>query len=310
MLRNADAAMYSAKALGKGRFAFFAEEMHQAAQARMVLEADLRRALVHGEFEVYYQPVIDLHSGAVSGSEALVRWNHPERGMVMPLEFIPLCEEVGLIVPLGEWVLRESCTALRGWQERCTGRATPGVSVNLSPRQLQQPDLVESVARVLRETGADPAALVLEITESALLDDSEATLAALTGLHNLGLRLAIDDFGTGYSALSYLQRFPISVLKIDRSFIQGMARSGERSALVRAILALGQALGLNVVAEGIETNEQREQLQALGCDLGQGYLFARPVPRQAFDDLLDLERLGQLPWMTPPSDPAGLTRAA
>jgi len=184
------------------------------------------------------------------------------------------------------------------------------VSVNLSPRQLQQPDLVESVARVLRETGADPAALVLEITESALLDDSEATLAALTGLHNLGLRLAIDDFGTGYSALSYLQRFPISVLKIDRSFIQGMARSGERSALVRAILALGQALGLNVVAEGIETNEQREQLQALGCDLGQGYLFARPVPRQAFDDLLDLERLGQLPWMTPPSDPAGLTRAA
>jgi diguanylate cyclase (GGDEF)-like protein len=310
MLRNADAAMYSAKALGKGRFAFFALEMHQAAQARMLLEADLRRALVHHEFEVYYQPVVDLHSGALSGSEALVRWNHPERGMVMPLEFIPLCEEVGLIVPLGEWVLREACLALRTWQERCVGRTPPMVSVNLSPRQLQQPDLVESVARILRETGASPGALVLEITESALLDDSEATLATLTGLFNLGLRLAIDDFGTGYSALSYLQRFPISVLKIDRSFVQGMERSGERSALVRAILALGQALGLNVVAEGIETTGQREQLQALGCDLGQGYLFARPGSRQAFDDLLDLEKLGQLPWTAPAAEPKRLPRAA
>jgi diguanylate cyclase (GGDEF)-like protein/PAS domain S-box-containing protein len=300
MLRNADAAMYAAKALGKGRFAFFAEEMHRAAQARMVLEADLRRALAHDEFEVYYQPVVDLGTGALRGSEALVRWNHPERGLVSPLDFIPLCEEVGLIVPLGEWVLREACTALRAWQTRCAGRPTPLVSVNVSPRQLLQPDLVERVASILRETGADPAALVLEITESALLDDSEATLATLNGLHDLGLDLAIDDFGTGYSALSYLQRFPIDVLKIDRSFIQGLGQTGERSALVRAILALGQALDLSVIAEGIETDDQHEQLRALGCGFGQGYLFGRPEPRRAFDALLDLEHMDQLPWTLQP----------
>jgi EAL domain-containing protein (putative c-di-GMP-specific phosphodiesterase class I) len=223
--------------------------------------------------------------------------------MVPPLDFIPLCEEVGLIVPLGEWVLREACTAQRAWQARYANRAAPIVTVNLSPRQLQQADLVERVARILRETRADPASLVLEITESALLDDTNATLATLEGLRDLGLGLAIDDFGTGYSALSYLQRFPIHVLKIDRSFVQGLDSSGERSALVRAILALGQALGMRVVAEGIETADQRNQLQALGCDNGQGFLFARPIPRQAFEDLLDLESRGQLPWASPSPRP-------
>ena len=310
LLQNADAAMYAAKALGKGRFAFFEDEMRRTAQARLVLETDLRRALAHQEFEVYYQPIVDLRSGRVSGSEALVRWNHPERGLVPPLEFIPLCEEIGLIVPLGEWVLREACTALQSWREHWVGRTAPTVSVNLSPRQLQQPDLVERVATILRETGVEPASLVLELTESALLENSTTTLAALDGLHRCGLRLAIDDFGTGYSALSYLQRFPISVLKIDRAFVQGLGRSGQQSALVRAILALAQALGLSVVAEGIETSDQREQLQALGCDFGQGYLFGRPEPRQAFDTLLDLDRRGHLPWAPVQSGPGRLSRAA
>jgi diguanylate cyclase (GGDEF)-like protein len=310
LLRNADAAMYAAKAQGKGRFAIFVEEMHRAAQARLGLEADLRRALTHEEFVVHYQPVVELRSGQVTGCEALVRWNHPERGMVPPLDFIPLCEEVGLIVPLGEWVLRQACTALRSWQERYAGRTAPIVTVNVSPRQLQQSDLVERVASVLRETQADPASLVLEITESALLEDTDATLATLEGLRDLGLSLAIDDFGTGYSALSYLQRCPIHVLKIDRSFVQGLGTSGERSALVRAILALGQALGMRVVAEGIETAEQRDQLALLGCDLGQGYLFARPVPRPAFEELLDLERVGRLPWAPPVAEPWQLDRAA
>jgi diguanylate cyclase (GGDEF)-like protein/PAS domain S-box-containing protein len=310
LLRNADTAMYAAKALGKGRFAFFEEGMHRAAQTRLALEADLRRALASNEFEVYYQPVVDLRSGVISGGEALIRWNHPERGLVPPLDFIPLSEEVGLIVPLGEWVLREACIALRSWKDRYTQRTAPIVTVNLSPRQLQQPDLVESVARILRETQADPAALVLEITESALLDDTEATLASLIGLHDLGLRLAIDDFGTGYSALSYLQRYPIDVLKIDRSFVQGLASSGEQSALVRAILALGQALGLRVVAEGIEYAEQRDRLETLGCDYGQGYFYARPEPRVAFEHLLDLEQQGQLPWAARKPSVTLLRRAA
>jgi len=298
LLRNADAAMYAAKAQGKGRFAIFVEEMHRAAQTRLALEADLHRALAHDEFVVYYQPLVELSSGAVTGSEALVRWNHPERGLVSPLDFIPLCEEVGLIVPLGEWVLRQACIALRSWQRRYAGRA-PVVTVNLSPRQLQQADLVERVGRILRETEADPASLVLEITESTLLDDSEATLSILQGLRELGLGLAIDDFGTGYSALSYLQRFPIQVLKIDRSFVEGLGSSAGRSALVRAIVALGHALGMRVVAEGIETAEQRDQLQRLGCNQGQGYLFARPLALAAFERLLDQERLGQVPWATP-----------
>ncbi|MDQ6672792.1 MAG: EAL domain-containing protein [Chloroflexota bacterium] len=310
LLRNADAAMYAAKAQGKGRSAIFLEQMHRAAQARLALEGDLRRALAHDEFVVYYQPLVDLGSGAVTGSEALVRWNHPERGVVPPLDFIPLCEETGLIVPLGEWVLREACVALRSWQKRYVERTAPIVTVNLSPRQLQQSDLVERVARILRETDADPASLVLEITESTLLEESGPILSALEGLRDLGLRLAIDDFGTGYSALSYLQRFPIQVLKIDRSFVQGLGNSTSRSALVRAIVALGQALGMRVVAEGVETAEQRDQLRSLGCDHGQGYYFSRPLTMEGFQAVLDLDRLGQWPWATPDELSTPIPRAA
>jgi diguanylate cyclase (GGDEF)-like protein len=296
LLRNADVALYAAKAQGKGRFEFFVEDMHRAAKARLGLEADLRRALAREEFVVFYQPVVDLLSGAIAGCEALVRWNHPTRGLVPPLEFIPSCEETGLIVPLGEWVLREACVAQRQWKEKYPHRPAPIVTVNVSPRQLQEPGFVGSLAYLLEQTGADPESLVLEITEGVLLDDADTTLEVLEGLRDLGLRLAIDDFGTGYSALSYLQRFPIHVLKIDRSFVNGLGRGGERSALVRAIVALGQALNLKLVAEGIEHADQQQQLQALGCQYGQGYLFARPERRDSFEHLLDRERLRELPW--------------
>jgi len=310
LLRNADAALYAAKSKGKGRFEFFVEDMHRAAHNRLALHTDIRRALANNEFAVYFQPVVDLRSGAITGCEALVRWIHPERGVIPPLEFIPLCEEVGLIVPLGEWVLREVCIAQRAWKDHLPHRATPIITVNVSPRQLQHPGFVDSVAAILDETGADPTSLVLEITEGVLLDDTDATLKVLGSLRELGCRLAIDDFGTGYSALSYLQRFPIQLLKIDRAFVTGLARGGERSALVRAIIALGQALNLKLVAEGIETVAQEQQLIALGCEYGQGYLFARPEPRDVFDRLLEQERLGTLPWMSSTDDSGVRLRAA
>jgi diguanylate cyclase (GGDEF)-like protein len=298
LLRNADVALYAAKSQGKGRSEFFVEDMHRAAQSRLALQGEIRRALANEEFTVYYQPVVNLRSGAIVGCEALVRWIHPERGMIPPLEFIPLCEELGLIVPLGEWVLREVCIAQRDWKERFPHRAAPVVTVNVSPRQLQQPGFVDRLASLLEQTGADSRSIVLEITEGVLLDDTDATLQVLESLRDLGFALAIDDFGTGYSALSYLQRFPINLLKIDRSFVNGLGRGGERSALVRAIVALGQALNLKLVAEGIEFPGQQKQLLALGCENGQGYLFARPEPRHVFEHLLEQERLGALPWMS------------
>jgi diguanylate cyclase (GGDEF)-like protein len=298
LLRNADVALYAAKSQGKGRSEFFVEDMHRAAQSRLALQGEIRRALANEEFTVYYQPVVNLRSGAIVGCEALVRWIHPQRGMIPPLEFIPLCEELGLIVPLGEWVLREVCIAQRDWKERFPHRAAPVVTVNVSPRQLQQPGFVDRLASLLEQTGADSRSIVLEITEGVLLDDTDATLQVLESLRDLGFALAIDDFGTGYSALSYLQRFPINLLKIDRSFVNGLGRGGERSALVRAIVALGQALNLKLVAEGIEFPGQQKQLLALGCENGQGYLFARPEPRHVFEHLLEQERLGALPWMS------------
>jgi diguanylate cyclase (GGDEF)-like protein len=301
LLRNADAAMYAAKAKGKGRFEFFVENMHQAAQTRLALHPELLRALSNNEFIVYYQPVVDLATHDVIGCEALVRWLHPERGLVPPLEFIPLCEDLGLIVPLGEEVLRQVCAASRDWEMQFSDRKPPIITVNVSPRQLQQVDFVERFAAILEATGANPECLVLEITEGVLLDDGEATLHVLERLRDLGVRLAIDDFGTGYSALSYLQRFPIHVLKIDRSFVKGLHSGGDRSALVRAIIALGQALNLKLVAEGIEDAQQVAALRALGCEYGQGYYFARPTPRAVFERLLsgedqtlrDIRRLGR-----------------
>jgi diguanylate cyclase (GGDEF)-like protein/PAS domain S-box-containing protein len=284
LLRNADLAMYRAKTLGKNRCEVFEPDMHAAALARMEIENDLRHAVVRGELRLHYQPVVELATGRVVGVEALLRWQHPTRGLVSPLDFIGVAEESGLIVPVGRWVLSEACRQVARWQ-RTTGLPLR-LSVNLSARQLQAPRLAEFVARTLRSTGVRPNDLVLEITESILVDDAERTIAKLHLLRELGVKLAIDDFGTGYSSLNYLRRLPVDVLKIDRSFVQGIGTESELAALTGAIVGIGRDLGLDTVAEGIEEPAQLEALRAMGCVLGQGFLFARPLPADELAELL------------------------
>jgi EAL domain-containing protein (putative c-di-GMP-specific phosphodiesterase class I) len=285
LLRNADAAMYRAKADGKGCHAVFDPSLVAAAEERMQLEADLARALPRGEFAVAYQPIVALDTGAVVGAEALLRWRHPERGLVSPARFVPLAEESGMIAELGTWVLGEACRAAARWPAP-PGGAAAGVAVNVSGRQLQDAALAGHVRAALDASGLEPARLTLEFTESVIMQDTEATLAQLEALKALGVRLAIDDFGTGYSSLAYLQRFPVDVLKIDKAFVDGVARGGQDAALARTILALGDMLALRTVAEGVEEPEQRAHLLALGCQLGQGYLFARPLEECAHLALL------------------------
>ncbi|MGZ8414919.1 MAG: putative bifunctional diguanylate cyclase/phosphodiesterase [Gemmatirosa sp.] len=285
LLRNADVAMYQAKAAGKARHAVFESAMYEAVIARLELETDLRRAVedpAAAGFWLAFQPVVDLRTGRTTSAEALLRWTHPQRGPLSPATFIPLAEETGLIVPLGAWVLREACAERARWQRALTadGRsddALPGMAVNISGVQLERPEFVDEVASLLAEAGAPADQLTLEITESVIMQRTEETLRVLHRLKALGVRLAIDDFGTGYSSLSYLQRFPVDVLKIDKSFIDGVARGGSEAALARTIIALGDTLRLRTVAEGIESAAQREELQALGCHQGQGFLFARPT---------------------------------
>jgi len=278
LLREADLAMYRAKSTGRGRYELFAREMHEAVLARVDLETSLRDALDTGQLEVFYQPIHQLDSSRVTSAEALVRWRHPARGLVSPAEFIPLAEETGLIIPLGRWVLEQACIEAASWAE-LVGPAAPKVSVNLSALQLTQTDIVDDVHRVLRHSGLDPARLVLEITESLLMEGTEETRSAFHRLHGLGVQLSIDDFGTGYSSLAYLQNLPFDVLKVDRAFV---ARLGHgHTALVEGILGLARALGLGAVAEGIETPAELDSLRALGCEAGQGYLFSRPLDRDA-----------------------------
>jgi diguanylate cyclase (GGDEF)-like protein len=277
LIRDADLAMYHAKARGKARCEVFDHSLSQPAQERMRLELDLRNAIARGDFALHYQPVVSLDTGRIAEVEALVRWRHRERGLLFPAEFIALTEETGLIVSLGRFILREACRQLREWQAATPAMGPLSMSVNLSARQLQQSDLVEDVAAALAESGIDPAALRLEITETAVMHDAPATLTRLEALRRLGVRLAIDDFGTGYSSLGYLKRFPVDTLKIDRSFVKGLGRDAEDSAIVRAVITVARSLGLSVTAEGIETDEQLAQLRALGCDRGQGYYFARPT---------------------------------
>lgn len=286
LLREADVAMYYAKHKGKARSAFFDASMNFRLLDRLSLESDLRRAVERGEFRVHYQPMIDLASGSISGVEALVRWEHPERGMIYPDEFIPLAEETGLIVEIGEWVLKEACRQAQGWEAVYQGSAPLTISVNLSAGQLLQPDLSETVARTLAETGMSPTSLQLEITESVLMQDVETAIRVLHELKSLGVQLAIDDFGTGYSALSYFKRFPFDVLKIDRTFVKGLGEDKQDSAIVRTVIMLAKTLNLVVVGEGIETSTQLGQLQVLGCDRGQGYHFARPLPGEEVNELL------------------------
>ncbi len=286
LLRNADVAMYMAKAEGKNRYELFNPSMHSAMLERLDIEADLRRAVERGEFVLHYQPTVVLQTGRIAGVEALVRWNHPERGLIPPVEFISIAEETGLIVPLGEWVLREACRQTRQWHLEHQTEPPLKISVNLSARQLQQEGLVRMVEQVLEETGLDPSTLTLEITESTVMNDHVTSIVRLNQLKALGLRIAVDDFGTGYSSLSYLRRFPIDVLKIDRSFVDGAADGSQKRALLRTIVDLGRTLNLETVAEGIEQPEELQQLRSLDCELGQGYYFARPLEADAVEELL------------------------
>jgi diguanylate cyclase (GGDEF)-like protein/PAS domain S-box-containing protein len=286
LLRDADLAMYAAKNGGRDRFAvydpaMYADVLHEARQ-----RADLERALAEGEFVLHYQPIVDLPGRRLTGFEALVRWRHPRDGLVAPNAFIPVAEATGLIVPLGRWVLREACTQLARWRAEWPAFRHLRMSVNLSARQFQYDGLVADVAEILDATGVDPGDVVLEITESMLMRDTDATVASLRALKRLGVALAIDDFGTGYSSLSYLKQFPVDIIKIDRSFVDGVTGDSGDAPLAEAVVQLGRALQLQTVAEGIETPDQWSALYSLGCEFGQGYLFARPVEPGAIEQFL------------------------
>ena len=293
LIRDADAAMYRAKRDGKGSYRMFEPEMHQGVLARLELRTDLQRAIATEQLELHYQPVVRLDSGGICGVEALLRWRHPERGMIPPDHFIPLAEETGLIIPIGRWVLREGCRQARRLRDALPREAALTMSINLSVKQLQHSDVIADVRDAVREAGIDASTLTLEITETVLMADTELAVTRLRELKALGVNLALDDFGTGYSSLSYLSRFPVDILKMDRSFLRDGA-TPETSALTSAVLALGTTLDLRVVAEGIEMPEQRNSLRDLGCEFGQGFLFAYPMDADATLEHL-AARLGDAP---------------
>jgi diguanylate cyclase (GGDEF)-like protein/PAS domain S-box-containing protein len=294
LLRNADVAMYEAKRHGKGRSATYESRMYADIRERLDLEAALRRAVERNELVLHYQPIVQLRSGAVYGVEALLRWEHPQFGRLLPQHFVPLAEETGLIVQLGAWVLGEACRQLQAWS-RLHPRAPLAVSVNISGRQLQGAGVADALRRALAASGVDPAMVVLEITESVLMQETDCVLERLRELKALGVRLAIDDFGTGYSSLSYLQRFPIDILKIAKPFVEEVGKGADRSALARAIVGLGDTLRLHTIAEGVEMAEQRAALLELGCALGQGHYFSPALPAGAVAELLAAERLPAAP---------------
>jgi EAL domain-containing protein (putative c-di-GMP-specific phosphodiesterase class I) len=279
--------MYRAKEEGDC-FRFYAPEMDRRVHETLEMESDLRSALERGEFLLYYQPKVDLASGQIDGTEALLRWQHPQRGLVAPGMFIPLAEETGLILPIGEWVLATACAQVRAWQLQ--GLAAVPVAVNLSARQFRKVDLAEMVHRVLRESGIPPRLLELELTESMIMREPQAAAATMQQLKALGVKLALDDFGTGYSSLNYLRRFPVDYLKIDRSFISDAASDPSAAAVATSIVAIAHSLGLRAIAEGVETREQLDFLRACGCDSFQGYYFSRPVPAAEFAALVREER--------------------
>ena len=280
LLVNAEGAASLAKKLGGNNYKYYVKEMGETAHERLALEAALRKAVERDELILHYQPMVDLATGNITGSEALVRWNHPEYGVLSPDRFIPLANEIGMIVEIGKWVLQQACRQTRIWHDK--GFFPLSISVNVTAAQFSHPKLPDQVADILAETGLDPQYLELEITESVLMQDSETTIGMLRALKKMGIKISLDDFGTGYSSLSYLSRFPIDILKIDKSFIRGINRNSDDYAIVRAITALARSLNLSVVAEGIESTEQLESLRREKCDRVQGYLFSKPLPPGEF----------------------------
>lgn len=283
LLKYADTAMYHAKDRGRDNCQFYSRSLTQRVQQRLNLENNLRQALARNEFSLVYQPQLDLMSGRIRSVEALIRWNHPEQGIISPINFIPLAEGNGLIVPIGEWALRTACTDAAHWQAAGHGLR---VAVNLSPMQFKDPNLVRTVIEILTQTGLAPELLELEITEGAVMEDSSATLATLEAIHIRGIQISLDDFGTGYSSMSYLKRMPLNNIKVDQGFVRGLPHDRDNHAIVRAILSMAQNFGFSVTAEGVETLEQAEVLKNMGCDLLQGYYFSKPVPAADIPGLL------------------------
>jgi diguanylate cyclase (GGDEF)-like protein len=302
LIRHADLAMYRAKNRGEAHYVVHDGSTSAPALELLDLEMDLRGALPRNEFTLHYQPLIDLDTHRIVGFEALIRWAHPRRGLLLPADFIALTEETGLIVPIGQWALREACRQLQDWERLAPADAPLTIAVNLSVKQVHQATLLGEVTAVLRGSGLAPDRLMLEITESAMMDDERGTLESLEALRSLGVRLALDDFGTGYSPLKLLKRVPAHVIKIDQSFVRGLGDRPEDAAIVGAVIAVARSLRLRVVAEGIETEQQAEQLRAMGCDLGQGFLFARPLPPEHVPAVLSNPR-----WRGRPASRGGVT---
>ena len=284
LVKNADAAMYQAKENGRHGYQFFKTSMNVRAVQRQSIEENLRRALERQEFTVYYQPTVDLKSGAITGAEALLRWMHPKRGLVSPAEFIPVAEDSGLIVPIGQWVLREACRQTRAWLD--AGLSMRSIAVNVSAMEFRDEGFLENVFSSLTQTGLDPTSLELELTETVLMKRADSISSILKKFRASGVRIAIDDFGTGYSSLSYLRKFPIDVLKIDQSFVRQISATPSETAIVSAIISMGRSLNLRVIGEGVETAAELAFLQAHQCDAAQGFFFSKPVPAKEFAKLL------------------------